>query len=298
MAFIRMILLTAILISCTGGQSEYDFDLQGHRGARGLLPENTIPAFKKAVDLGADTIEMDVVVTGDQRILVSHEPWFHHNISSKADGSPVTEEEEKEFNIYEMTVEETQQFDVGKRQHPSFPDQTTMEATKPLLTEAIRTVEIHVEEQGAESMKYNIEIKSSADDYGEYVPHPEEFAMLLNSVLSELDREFDLEDRIIIQSFDTAALAEFRKVNPDVQFAMLVSDDQSMQSYIDELGFTPDVWSPNYSRVTYEMVSAAHERGMKVIPWTVNSVNEMQNLLKLGVDGIITDYPDRALGLK
>ncbi|MDZ7755284.1 glycerophosphodiester phosphodiesterase family protein [Rhodohalobacter sp.] len=108
------------------------FDLQGHRGARGLMPENTIPAFLKAVELGVDTVEFDVVVTADGKILVSHEPWFNHLFSTKADGSPVTEEEERSFNIFEMTYEETQQFDVGKRGNPNFPNQEPMEVTKPL----------------------------------------------------------------------------------------------------------------------------------------------------------------------
>lgn len=297
MRFIIVTLLSAIMMSCTTRNPQQTFDLQGHRGARGLAPENTIPGFLKALEHNVDTIELDVVVTADRKILVSHEPWFHHNYSTKPDGSPVTEEEQMELNIFEMTYEETRQFDVGKRSHPSFPGQSTQSARKPLLTEGIRTVENYANEHDVAPVMYNIEMKSDPDLYGEFYPQPEEFAMLLNDVLTELAVEFDLLDRIVVQSFDPAALIEFRNIKPDISLAMLVSNNQSMQSYIDTLGFTPEIWSPNYQLVTQEMVTEAHNRGMKVIPWTVNTVEEMRELLDLGVDGIITDYPDSASAL-
>lgn len=295
MRILRFILLSLMLISCSGDNSSQTFDLQGHRGARGLMPENTIPGFLKAVDLGVHTVELDVVVTADDHILVSHEPWFHHDISTKPDGTPVTEEEEKELNIYEMTSEETRRFDVGMRAHPQFPDQEKMNVSKPLLEEAIRAVENYTDGQELAPVRYNIEMKSNPEYYGVFVPQPEEFARLLNTLLMGLDEEFELEERIIIQSFDLNALIEFREVNPDVKLAMLVSDHRSIEHIVDTLGFTPDIWSPNYQLVTPELVSEAHEHGMKVIPWTVNTTEEMQRLIDLGVDGIITDYPDRAV---
>ncbi|MDX1642285.1 MAG: glycerophosphodiester phosphodiesterase family protein, partial [Balneolaceae bacterium] len=226
--------------------------------------------------------------------LVSHEPWFHHDISMKPDGSPVAEEEEMSLNIYKMTYEETQQFDVGMGVHPRFPDQQKINVQKPLLEDAIRAVENYVQEQDLTPVNYNIEMKSESDLYDLYYPQPEEFAQLLNTLLMDLDEEFNLEERIIIQSFDPAALIAFREVNPDVKLAMLVYDNRSIQEYIDVLGFTPAIWSPDYDLVTSEMVNEAHERGMKVIPWTVNAKDEMERLLAMGVDGIITDYPDRA----
>lgn len=297
MKFIYTAILSVILISCSNNTSTEKIDIQGHRGARGSMPENTIPGFFHAVDLNVDTIEMDVVVTEDEHILVSHEPWFNHEISTKPDGNPVNEEEERGFNIYDMTYEETRQFDVGKRGHPSFPNQEKMEVQKPLLRDAIRSIETYTDENGLPSVKYNIEMKSEPEYYEIYVPQPEEFAALLNDVLMELDLEFDIEDRVIIQSFDPAALIAFRNVNPNMELAMLVSDRLSIKSYIDTLGFTPDIWSPNYQRVTLEMLDDAHKRGMKVIPWTVNTTKEIQNLVNMGVDGIITDYPDSASAL-
>lgn len=292
------IVLFAIMITaCSTNESAYDFDLQGHRGARGLLPENTIPAFLKAVDLGVDTVELDVVVTSDNQILVSHEPWFNHEISTKPDDTPVTEEEEMELNIYYMTYEETRQFDVGMLNHPRFPDQEKMSIQKPLLEDAIRAVENYIEEKGLDPVQYNIETKSEPDLYGIYYPQPGEFVSLLHNLLMKLDEEFNLEERIIIQSFDPNTLIELHKINPDVKKAMLVFEDHPMQEYIDRLGFTPEIWSPDYELVTPEMIDEAHERGMKVIPWTVNSTEEMRELLEMGVDGIITDYPNRAAAI-
>ncbi len=104
-------------------------------------------------------------------------------------------------------------------------------------------------------------------------------------------------DRIIIQSFDPATLVEFHELNPDVSLAMLVANNQSIQHYIDQLGFTPDIWSPNYQLVSPELITEVHDRGMKIIPWTVNTTEEMSELVEMGVDGIITDYPDSAVVL-
>jgi len=279
-------------------EKSYEFDLQGHRGARGLMPENTIPAFLKAMELGVDTIELDLVVTADSRILVSHEPWFSHLFTTSPDGTPVTEEEERSLNIYNMTYEETLQYDVGKRVNPNFPNQQPMEVTKPLFANAVRAVEQYTTENNLPKPFYNIETKSDPEYYGEMVPQPEEFARLLNKELAQLDTEFGVAGRMIVQSFDPQTLIEFRKLNDAIPLAMLVSDRRPMQEYINRLGFTPEIWSPNYRLVTPEMIAEARGRGMLVIPWTVNRVDEMKRLLEMGVDGIITDYPDSATVLR
>jgi len=282
------------MISCTQNQSTQSFDLQGHRGARGLLPENTIPSFLKATEFNVKTIEMDLVVTGENELLVSHEPWFNHKISTHPDGSPVTEDEQMSLNIYEMTYNEIQQFDVGMRGHPDFPEQKSMKVSKPLFIDAVRAIEEHAIENNLKPLYYNIETKSEPPYYGVFVPQPDEFAQLLSDELTELDREFDLLDRVIIQSFDPATLIAFRNLHPDVSQAMLVYENNPVQSYIDTLGYTPEIWSPNYNLLTNEAIQELHNRNMKVIPWTVNTINEMRVLLQMGVDGIITDYPDSA----
>lgn len=297
---IYYLLLSLLLLvaACTTPPDLSDFDLQGHRGARGLLPENTIPGFIKAVELGVDTIEFDLVVTADRQLLISHEPWFHHHISTTPDGRPVTEEDELNYNIFEMTYEQTKAFDVGIRGHRNFPNQQPLATTKPLMRDAIRAIENHTEKHGLPRMQYNIETKSRPDHYGVMVPYPAEFAALLYAELEDLHQEFNLFDRVIIQSFDPATLQEFRKLNEKIDQAILVPDDRSVTFYLEALGYVPEIWSPNYRFVTKEIVREANGLGMRVIPWTINTVAEMRNQLEMGVDGIITDYPDSATVLR
>lgn len=272
-------------------EATYDYDLQGHRGARGLMPENTIPSFLKAIDHGVDTIEFDLVVTADNQILISHEPWFDHQISTKADGNPVTEDEQMGLNIYEMTYLETQKYDVGKRGHAGFPEQEPMEVTKPLMRDAIIAIEEYVEEKGLSPVQYNIETKTRPEWYGTYGPQPEEFSQLLYDELADLD----ILDRVIIQSFDPATLIAMREIDAGVTQAMLVYEkNQTIDRYVEILGYTPEIWSPHYELVTPELVAEVHDRGMTIIPWTINERDEMIRQLELGVDGIITDYPNRA----
>ncbi|NBB76669.1 MAG: glycerophosphodiester phosphodiesterase [Bacteroidetes bacterium] len=291
-------LLIALTLGCQTEQFEKRaFDLQGHRGARGLMPENSVSGFIKAVDLGVTTLEMDVVVTADSLILLSHEPWFHHEISTGPDGLEITEENEMEHNIFDMTYEQTLEYDVGLKEHPRFPGQEKLEAQKPLLRTLIDTIEAYTDSMGLEPLQYNIETKSNPEYYGEYVPQPSVFARLLNDLLLELDEEHGMLDRIIIQSFDPQTLIEFRKLSPEVDQAMLIAYDQSMEDVISILGYTPEIWSPNYRLVDREMIENARKNGMAVIPWTVNRVDEMKQLLDIGVDGIITDYPDSAVVL-
>src|SRR6188474_1794194 len=117
------------------------FDVEGHRGCRGLMPENTIPAMLKAIDLGVTALEMDAVITKDKRVILSHEPFFNHEITTRRYGQLVTEQEERSFNIFKMTYAETQRFDVGLKPHPRFPQQTRVAATKPLLENVIDSAE-------------------------------------------------------------------------------------------------------------------------------------------------------------
>jgi glycerophosphoryl diester phosphodiesterase len=289
MRFFLIFIAALLTTACTMEQSE-PFDLQGHRGARGLLPENTIPGFLKAAELRVTTVEFDVVVTADNKILVSHEPWFHHHISSKPDGSPVTEEEQMSFNIYEMTYEETRRFDVGKRGNPNHPRQEPMEVTKPLMKDAIRAIDNFTEENGLPPVHFSIETKSRPEWYGEMVPGPEEFARLMHAELSELD----VLDRTIIQSFDPSTLIAFRQLAPDVRQAMLVNQPVPEEVYLDLLGYTPEIWSPDFNLLSPQRVQQLQGRGMRVIPWTVNDTSEMRALIDMGVDGLITDYPDSA----
>ena len=267
------------------------FDLQGHRGARGLLPENTIPGFLRALDLGVTTLEMDVAITADSLVVLSHEPWFSSLICSLPSGEPVPEEAEQGYRIFEMAYAEVARFDCGRRGHPLFPEQEPMPAPKPLLRDVIRAAEAYAAERGLPDVRYNIETKARPAWDGLFTPDPETFARLLYDVLVEAD----VESRATIQSFDPRTLQVARRLDPSLSLALLVAQEQggSMEEHLSALGFTPAIYSPDYRLVDESLIRVAHARGMLVIPWTVNAPEEMARLRELGVDGLITDYPDR-----
>jgi glycerophosphoryl diester phosphodiesterase len=284
--------LVVMVAGCTpreGENRQAKTDLQGHRGARGLMPENTWPGFKKALDLGVNTLEMDVVITGDDRVVVSHEPWFSHEIALDPNGSPIPASEERSHRIFEMTFEETQRYDCGTKPHPRFPDQVKMNVTKPLLSTVIDSAEAHSKKTRRALPQYNIETKCTPEGDGIFHPDPEKFVDLLVEVI----KEKGVEDRVIIQSFDFRTLRVARSKYPDIRLAMLIETEGKPSDHLNELGFTPDIYSPDYHLVNEELISFANEKGMKVIPWTVNDPSEMRRLIEMGVDGIITDYPDR-----
>ncbi|MEM9053118.1 MAG: glycerophosphodiester phosphodiesterase [Bacteroidota bacterium] len=264
-------------------------DYQGHRGCRGLLPENTIPAFKKALDLGVNTLEMDVVITKDKQVILSHEPWFSHEIALDPEGNPIQLETETSHRIYQMTFEETQNYDVGSKDHPRFPEQEKMEITKPLLSEVIRMAEKHSSQTSRNLPFYNIETKSKPEGDGIFHPEPEEFVDLLVKVI----RDEGISERAVIQSFDVRTIQVAKGKYPDIKLALLIENNDSPEANLESLGFTPDIYSPDFALVDENLISFAQEKNMEVIPWTINETEEMKRLIDLGVDGIITDYPDR-----
>jgi glycerophosphoryl diester phosphodiesterase len=266
------------------------FDAEGHRGCRGIMPENTIPAMLHALDLNITTLEMDAVITKDSQVILSHEPFFNHHITTKPDGSLVSEKEEKELNIFQMTYAETQRYDVGLKPNPAFPKQQKMGATKPLLSEVIAQVEAAVKAKGRNPVFYNIETKSQPQYDNRYHPAPEAFVDLLMGVINKAG----IADRVIIQSFDFRTLKVLHAKYPEVMTAALVEgvSKRSMQQQLDELGFTPTIYSPHHSSVNKAMVDEAHQHKMKIVPWTVNDKAGIDKLKALGVDGIISDYPD------
>lgn len=267
------------------------FDVQGHRGARGYLPENTIPAFLLAVDLGVTTVELDVVVSGDRRIVVSHDPWFDARICRAPDGGRLSPDPARRRLLYSMPYDEIAQYDCGGLGNPDFPEQRPMVAVKPLLVDAIEAVEAHVRIRGLPPVRYNIETKSRPEWDGVMHPPPGEFVSLL---LGEL-RELGVQPRVTIQSFDVRTLQAVRALDPTVELSLLVENDLSVAENLERLGFTPDIYSPHHRLVDEALVAGAHALGMRVLPWTVNDPEEVERLRALGVAGVITDYPDRAL---
>lgn len=266
------------------------FDREGHRGCLGLMPENTIAAMKKAVDLNVTTLEMDAVMTKDGEVILSHEPFFNHEITTKPDGSFVKEEEEKSLNIYRMTYDEVKRYDVGLKPHPRFPQQEKMAAVKPLLRDVIDSIKLYCKEKNRPFPQWNIETKTQPQTDGVYHPAPAEFVEALMKVI----KEKGIEKNVIIQSFDFRTLQYLYQHYPHMRTAMLVEDydKRTLYELLAALGFAPTIFSPAQSLVTKELVEACHQKKMQVIPWTVNETDEMQKLIALNVDGIITDYPN------
>lgn len=265
-------------------------DKQGHRGCRGLLPENTIAAMKKALDLGVTTLEMDVVITKDNEVVLSHEPFFNHEIATKPDGRHVTEAEEKSLNIYQMNYDEVKRFDVGLRPHPRFPQQEKLSAVKPLLNDVFDTVAIYCRQKGLPMPQFNIETKSLPATDNLFHPTPDVFVKQLMAVI----KEKNVEEHTIIQSFDFRTLQYLHQNYPSMKTAMLIEDDdkRSLDEQLTALGFTPTIYSPHYSLVTPTLIEDCHRKRVKVIPWTVNEKDLIKKMVAMKVDGIITDYPN------
>lgn len=275
------------------------YDLQGHRGCRGLMPENTIPAFLKALELGVNTLELDVVISQDGQVVVSHEPYFSAEITTKPDGTPVTKAEQKTLNLYKMPYAEIKRYDVGQRGHARFPEQQKRAVVKPLLRDVIAAAEAYRAAHNGAAFGYNIEIKSVADEYDVSQPRPDRFCQLVNQVLTEAKLD---PARVVIQSFDFGVLqawkrqAEAGTILP-VRLSVLVENLRGIDHNLSTLGFKPAIYSPNYNLIGRDGVEKLHRLGVKVIPWTVNTTGDMRRMLDMGVDGLITDYPDRALSL-
>ncbi len=268
-------------------------DIQGHRGARGVYPENTIPGFVYALETGVQTLELDVVISADNKIVVSHEPWMSADICVHPDGSAVRKSDEKELNLFKMTYEEITRYDCGSRGHKDFPEQKPLAVHKPLLSAVVDSIESLIRVKSLQPVQYNIETKSTEDGDNLFHPQPAEFAKLLYDEIVKLN----IVDRTIVQSFDVRTLQEMRKLNSEIRLALLIGIPGTLSGQLEKLGFTPAVYSPNYRFVSESLVKNAQEKGMQVIPWTINDTATMKTLLAMGVDGIITDYPQRAVKL-
>lgn len=266
-------------------------DKQGHRGSRGLMPENTIPAMMKALELGVSTLEMDVVISKDNKVVVSHDVYFHHNITTTPEGKTLTRAEAEKRLLYTMPYDSIRKYDVGLKPHPDFPRQQKIAVYKPLLSDLLDATE-----KQTKSILYNIEIKSKPENDGKKHPAIEEFVDLVMAVINAKG----VANRTTIQSFDPRALQVMHRKYPDVTTSLLMegNDKRSLDQQLQQLGYTPKVYSPHYSLVTPALMEQCRQKNIKVIPWTVNNLEEMQRLIGLKVDGIITDYPDLFQQLK
>lgn len=244
--------------------------VHGHRGARAIYPENTIPAFEYAIQAGVDYLEMDVAVTKDNVLVISHDPHINATICTGPHPG---------IAIRELTVAELREYDCGALKNPRFPKQQPVPGTRiPTLDEVL-----NLASQG--TFGFNIETKSFPNE-PQLTPPPEVFARML---LDEI-RKHKLESRAIVQSFDFRTLRAMHQMAPDIRLAALWEGDAHPFVQIAMAG-EAGIISPLYTLITPEQVKASHDAKLEVVPWTADSPQDWQKLIDAGVDAIITDDP-------
>src|SRR5258708_11502604 len=245
--------------------------VHGHRGARAMRPENTIPAFEYAIKAGTDALEMDMAVTRDNVIVISHDPILE---------APVCTGPRPRAVIHELRLAQVREWDCGAVKNPNFPNQVPVPGTKmPTLDEVLSLSKLG-------KFEFNIETKSFADK-PEYTPSPEEFVRLFLAKVGE----HHLEKRVMLQSFDFRTLVACEKIAPRLRRVALTEKDPRDFVTIAREGGHAHIISPNYELVTREKVEAAHRAGLQVVPWTVNKPAEWDRMIEAGVDAIISDDP-------
>lgn len=295
------------------------FDLEGHRGGRDARPENTLPAFAYGMELGETTLEMDMQLTKDGHIVISHNPFMNQNLAKGPNGEYV---KPGVYDIRTMTLAEIKQFDLGTM-NPNAGDYykghgitqlSVPGTTMPTLEEVFELANAY----GNKNIKFNIETKSYADPADpafKNTPSPELFAQKVYEVI----KKYQMEDRVFIQSFDWRTLKAMHKIDPNITLVALSSEQPSWGPdgcylKIGQKNASPwlgglnindyngdyvkaakaigaDVVSPYFKELSPQLVDEAHELGMKVVPWTVNKASDMNMLIDMGVDGIISDKP-------
>ncbi|MCB4799542.1 glycerophosphodiester phosphodiesterase family protein [Neotamlana laminarinivorans] len=284
MKYLSGLILAIVVVSC----NSKNIDIQGHRGCRGLMPENTLPAFKKAIELGVNTLELDVAVSHDGVVVVSHEPFLSRVICLDIEGNPIPEEDDMKYNLYQMTFDSIKQFDCGLKMHPRFPEQEKLKAYKPSLDEVFKMAK-----QLNPEIKFNIEIKAKPNFDEVFTPKPKEFVALVLKVI-EANNAFAETN---LQSFDLRVLEEIKKQSPKMKVAILIDEDENITTKLNSLSYKPEIISPYYKLLNTNNVEAFKRENYKVIPWTVNSLESMETMINYKVDGIITDYPNVLLNM-
>ncbi|MCX2432774.1 glycerophosphodiester phosphodiesterase family protein [Pedobacter sp. GR22-10] len=285
----KLFILSAImLLFFQASAQKRKFDVQGKAGARGIMPENTIEGMLKALDLGVTTLEMDAVISKDKQVVLSQEPYFNNEISLLPNGKPISFKDQKNYNIYQMDYAQVKKFDVGSKIHTRFPGQMKFKAYKPLLSETIDAVEAYVKEHRLAKPIYSIETKTIKNGDNEFHPEPAEFVELIMDVVNGKK----IAKRVIIESFDMRTLQYLHEKYPKVKTSLLIDEKEPFEDYIEKLGFKPTIYSPYSVLVGKGLVDRCHEMGIKIIPWTVNTVKDLKYFMSLGVDGVITDFPN------
>jgi glycerophosphoryl diester phosphodiesterase len=286
--------------------SSLAFDLQGHRGTRGNAPENTLPAFERALEIGVTTLELDIGITADGVVVLSHDPYLNPAITR--DGSGQWLPGAKGPLIKSLTLAQLQAYDVG-RINPETPYAKTFATQQPRDGTRIPTLQSlfdRVKALGANNVRFNIETKIAPGQ-----PENTVGAEAMTRALLKVIRDAGMTPRVAIQSFDWRTLRLVQQLEPTIPTVYLTIQTANNDNLRDgewtagmkfaDHGNAPKlvkaaggaVWSPNGGAVTEALVKEAQALGLKVIPWTINNPADMERLIGWGVDGIITDYPDR-----
>jgi glycerophosphoryl diester phosphodiesterase len=290
---VKKILFIALCCTAIKVSAQQKLDVQGHRGGRGLMPENSIPAMIHAIDLGVKTLELDCVISQDGKVVVSHDTYMSSDFMLKPDGSEITKVEDKQLLLYKMPYDSIRRYDGGTKPHAQFPEQKKFKTYKPLLSELIDSVERYIKVKHLKPVYYNLEIKSSPDGDNTAHPVPGDFVKLVMDVINQKK----IAKRVVIQSFDVRPLQVLHKNYPKQVLSYLIANKDSFADNVKKLGFTPQVISPYYTLIDSNFVTQAHEAKVQVLPWTVNDEAGMKKMEELKVDGIISDYPDRLVKL-
>lgn len=265
------------------------FSAEAHRGGRGLWPENTIIAMENAMKIeGITTLEMDTHITKDGKVVVTHDDYLSPGFMLTPDGKDIPASDAKRYPIFQMDYRELRAFDLGTKPLAGFPRQQKIKTHIPLLEELIDAVQKDIKLNKRKQFFYNIETKCDAKGDGITNPEPEVFVKLLMGVI----KKKKIMPYVVIQSFDKRTIQLIHEKYPDVKTSFLVANKKSYEENIADLGYKPFILSPVLQMVTEELVKKAHNDGVKVIPWTANKIEDMNALRALGVDGIISDYPD------
>jgi glycerophosphoryl diester phosphodiesterase len=298
--------LSLLLLSLALAGPTFAFDLQGHRGARGLAPENTLPAFEKALRIGVDTLELDIGLSADNVVVISHDPYLSPLIVRDAKGEWLAGT--RGPLIRSLTHAQLQTYELG-RIKPGTPyanQFSTQEAVDGSRMPTLAALFDRVKQMGASNVRFNIETKidpNRPDD----TATPEVMAQALVKAI----RDAGMAGRVTVQSFDWRTLRIVQQIAPEIPTAYLsfqnanndtitsglwtagfkIAEHASIPAMVKAAGGA--IWSPNGGAVSEDLVKKAQAMGLKVLPWTINNPAEMDKLIGWGVDGIITDYPDR-----
>lgn len=281
--FIILIMVQLFTLSCF---AQSDTMIYAHRGFRGLMPENTIPAMINALHQGADVLEMDIAFTADKQAVLSHDPWLDYLITLDAKGQAIAAG--KGLAIYEMTYAELRSYDVGSKQHPDFPQQQNFPTYIPRLADMIDSVEKHVALHKLPKPWYSIETKTSKSRDNVAQPAPEEFVSLLMAVLTEKG----MLDRVIIQSFDERTLEIVHSNYPKV-ITMININKGSLEENLARFTFQPDFYAPIPELIDEELLVKLRKKGMRIIGGNTNDEKQIMRIKALGVQSYCTDYPEQ-----